>query len=125
MCQWWEGELERGYVVHRARYHLDKYSLWQPQFAALEALASTMPHGFAHLRLRLSPPGVEIVPSAAAEDGEEQQQEEDKGQGNSKRKGTAQGEEGPCEGEKDATLKYVMQDLAPELYIELMAAFHK
>jgi hypothetical protein len=35
-----------------------------------------------------------------------------------------QGGEGPCEGEKDATLKYVMHDLAPELYIELMAGFH-
>jgi hypothetical protein len=40
------------------------------------------------------------------------------------RKDAEQGGEGPCEGEKDATLKYVMHGLAPELYIELMAGFH-
>jgi hypothetical protein len=28
------------------------------------------------------------------------------------------------EEEKDATLKYAIHDLAPELYIELMAGFH-
>jgi hypothetical protein len=42
----------------------------------------------------------------------------------SERKEAEQGGEGPCEGEKDATLKYVMHGLAPELYIELMAGFH-
>jgi hypothetical protein len=29
------------------------------------------------------------------------------------------------EEEKDATLKYVMHDLAPELYTELLEGFHK
>jgi hypothetical protein len=33
--------------------------------------------------------------------------------------------EGRGEEEKDATLKYVTQDLAPELYIELLEGFHK
>jgi hypothetical protein len=32
--------------------------------------------------------------------------------------------QGPSEAERDATVKYVMQDLHPELYIELMAGFH-
>jgi hypothetical protein len=47
-----------------------------------------------------------------------------KEEGSGKRKEAEQGGEGPCEGEMDATLKYVMHDLAPELYIELMAGFH-
>jgi hypothetical protein len=42
----------------------------------------------------------------------------------SERKEAEEGGEGPCEGEKDATLKYVMHGLAPELYIELIAGFH-
>jgi hypothetical protein len=32
--------------------------------------------------------------------------------------------QGPSEAERDATVKYVMQDLQPELYIELMAGFY-
>jgi hypothetical protein len=115
LCQWWEGELERGYVVHRARYHLDQYSTLQPQFAALAAFAATLPPVAVHLRPRSCPrpPKVEIISPAS-----EQVQ-----QGSGKRQGPEQGGEAPCEGEKDATLKYVMHDLAPELYVELMAAF--
>jgi hypothetical protein len=45
--------------------------------------------------------------------------------GAAKRLQEQEGGDGPCEGEKDATLKYVMHDLAPELYIELMMGFHK
>jgi hypothetical protein len=41
-----------------------------------------------------------------------------------KRRERGQGE-GPAEEEKDATLKYVMQDLARELYIELLEGFHR
>jgi hypothetical protein len=61
---------------------------------------------------------VEIV--ASLEGGQQTVQ----GGSSGKRKEAEQGGEGPCEGEKDATLKYVMHDLAPELYIELMAGFH-
>jgi hypothetical protein len=35
------------------------------------------------------------------------------------------GGEGEGEEEKDATLKYVLHDLAPELVIELMEGFHR
>jgi hypothetical protein len=55
---------------------------------------------------------VEIVSPAGGQ--------EDRG----KRKEAEQGGEEPCEGEKDATLKYVMHGLASELYIELMAGCH-
>jgi hypothetical protein len=63
----------------------------------------------------MSPPEVELVSSAEAQT---------EGGSSGKEKDAEQGGEGPCEGEKDATLKYVMHDLAPELYIELMAGFH-
>jgi hypothetical protein len=115
LWQWWEGELERGYVVHRARYHLDQNAILKPYFQALAAFAATCPVP-AHLRPRMSPPEVELVSSAEGHEVEEE--------GSGKRKEAEQGGEGPCEGEKDATLKYVMHDLAPELYIELMAGFH-
>jgi hypothetical protein len=64
----------------------------------------------------MSPPEVQLVSSAEAHEIEEE--------GSGKRKEAEQGGQGPCEGETDATLKYVMHDLAPELYIELMAGFH-
>jgi hypothetical protein len=64
----------------------------------------------------LSLPHVETVSSAEGHRVKEE--------GSGKRKDAEQGGEGPCEGEKDATLKCVMHDLAPELYIELMAGFH-
>jgi hypothetical protein len=35
------------------------------------------------------------------------------------------GQEEEKDDEKDATLKYVIHDLAPDLYIELMMGFHK
>jgi hypothetical protein len=113
LWQWWEGELERGYVVHRARYHLEKYSILQPYFQAIAAVPATCPLP-KHLRPRMSPPEVQLVSST---EGQEMSS-------TNKRKEAEQGGEGPCKGEKDATLKYVMHDLAPELYIELMAGFH-
>jgi hypothetical protein len=59
------------------------------------------------------------VETVASPEGHEVKEE-----GSGKRKEAEQGGEGPCKGEKDATLKYIMHDLAPELYIELMAGFH-
>jgi hypothetical protein len=65
----------------------------------------------------MNPPEVELVSSA-------EEQTVQGGNSTNKRKAAEQGGEGPCDGEKDATLKYVIHDLAPELYIELMAGFH-
>jgi hypothetical protein len=116
LWQWWDGELERGYVVHRARYHLEKYPMLQPCFQALAASAPVpVP---THLIPRLQLPQVEVV---ASPEGEQQTVQ---GGRHGKRKEAEQGGEGPCEGEKGVTLKYVMHDLTPELYIELMAGFH-
>jgi hypothetical protein len=64
------------------------------------------------------PPTVELVSLADGVDG---------GPGKGKRQvgEDEEGREGTREEEKDATLKYVLHDLAPELYIELMKGFHK
>jgi hypothetical protein len=129
--QWWEGELERGYVVHRARCLAEQHSLLQPTLAAAAAsvasslassLASVSIPAFLSPRTRFVPavPHVEVVRLSGEE---ETGTSTDQG----KRKVEEEGGgdvQGPSEAERDATVKYVMQDLHPELYIELMAGFH-
>jgi hypothetical protein len=126
-CQWWEEELERGYVVHRARYLAEQHSLLQPTLAAAAAsvassLASVSIPAFLSPRTRFVPavPHVEVVRLSGEEEtgtstDQGKRKVEEEGGGDAQR---------PSEAERDATVKYVMQDLQPELYIELMAGFH-
>jgi hypothetical protein len=92
--------------------------------AAAASLASSLAGvsipAFLRLRIPIVPPlpHVEVVSLP-----------EDEGTGASAGQGRRKVEEeggaqGPSEAERDATVKYVMQDLHPELYIELMAGFH-
>jgi hypothetical protein len=97
--QWWGGELERGYVLHRARCLSELPPL--PTGLATVSIPT-------YLTACTGPlPTVQVVPLAEGSNG-------------------AAGEsEGKGEEEKDATLKYVLHDLAPELVIELMEGFHR
>jgi hypothetical protein len=108
-------------VVHRARYHLEKYSLIKPSQARIDpSHVSIVP-----CVARMSPlPALVKREAEHVSWSEEQVQEQKIEPSTNKRKEAEQGGEGPCEGEMDATLKYVIHDLAPELYIELMAGFH-
>jgi ankyrin repeat protein len=119
--QWWEGELERGYVVHRARYLAEQHSLLQPAVDAAAAfLASVSIPVLLSPRIRVvSVPRVEVV--RLSED-EETGAPSSLGKGEVEKEGGSM--QGPSEAERDATVKYVMRDLHPELYIELMAGFH-
>jgi hypothetical protein len=124
--QWWEGELERGYVVHRARYLAEQHSLFQPTLAVAAAflasnLASVAIPAFLSPRTRVVPvPHVEVVRLS-----EDEETGASTGQGKRKVEKEGGGDvQGPSEAERDATVKYVMQDLHPELYTELMAGFH-
>jgi hypothetical protein len=113
--QWWEGELERGYVLHRAKC----LSELRPISAALATVSIPT---YMTPRIRL-PPAVQVVSLAGGSGG---------AVGKGKRKGLEEkeGEKGESgkevgEEEKDAMVKYVMQDLSRELYTELMEGFHK
>jgi hypothetical protein len=107
--KWWEGELERGYVVHKARRGLEVPATWQAPGAPVPA--------YLRARAQRNKPVPQVQLRGLGSSGGRVTR------GAAKRL-QEQGGEGPCEGEKDATLKYVMHDLAPELYIELMAGFH-
>jgi hypothetical protein len=130
--QWWEKELQRGYVVHRARYLYDQHSLLQPQItaAALTAastLASASIPPFMTARTSILPlPHLELVRpprelkriwtcSWGDDDAKRKAEEEEADQ---------REEEEAEEEERGAMLKYVIQELKPELYIELLAGFH-
>jgi hypothetical protein len=128
--QWWAAELECGYVVHRARCLAEQHSLLQPALDAAAAaaaaslassLASVSIPAFLSQRARIVPvPRVEVVRLSEDEEtgalaGQGKRKVEEEGGGDV---------QGPSEAERDATVKYVMQDLHPELYIELMAGFH-
>jgi hypothetical protein len=130
LWQWWEGELERGYVMHRARYLAVQHFLLRPALdaaaaAAAASLASSLASisipAFLSPRTRVVPvPHVEVVRLS---------EDEETGAAAGQSKGKVEEEgggdvQGPSEAERDATVKYVMQDLHPELYIELMAGFH-
>jgi ankyrin repeat protein len=130
LWQGWEGELERGYVVHRARCLAEQHSLLQPALDAAAAflasrlassLGSVSIPAFLSPRTRVVPvPHVEVVRLS-----EDEETGASTGQGKRKVEEEGGGDvQGPSEAERDATVKYVMQDLHPELYIELMAGFN-
>jgi hypothetical protein len=105
--QWWEKELRRPYVMSRARSLLEL----SPSLKALPSIAAPVLAGYAipsYLKPRmrvLAPPTLTI-----------------RGKSRSWMKHMSE-RAVKAEEEMDATLKYVMHDLAPELYIELMAGF--
>jgi hypothetical protein len=99
--QWWEGELERGYVLHRARCLSEPSSLSVPTY----------------LTARIGPPPT--VQAASLAEGSEGSM----GEGTEKAEEDEEDRDG--EDEKAATLKYVLHDLARDLYTELLEGFHK
>jgi hypothetical protein len=111
----WEGELERGYLIHRARCHLEFLPISRALAAVSIPTYLPIPKYLA-ARIR-RPPTVELVSLADGVDG-----------GSGKGKRLVGEDENGLKGEgeeKAATLKYVLHDLASELYIELMKGFHK
>jgi hypothetical protein len=103
-------------MIHRARCHLE----FLPVSRALAAVSiPTDPLIPRYLTARIRrPPTVELVSLADGLEG---------GLGKGKRQAgeDEEGREGTREEEKAATLKYVLHDLARELYIELLEGFHK
>jgi hypothetical protein len=97
--QWWDSELERAYAIYRARrVHEESAKRQQaPGFPVPAYLG-------ARVERREEMPHVHLQSSMARQRGQEEEEKDD---------------------ETDATLKYVIHDLAPELYIELMMGFHK
>jgi hypothetical protein len=112
MCvQWWGGELERGYVLHRARCLSELPPL--PTGLATVSIPT-------YLAARVGPlPRVQVVPLAEGSKGAAGEGEGEEEGGGAEEEGAEEGEE-----EKDATLQYVLHDLAPELVIELMEGFY-
>jgi hypothetical protein len=106
--QWWDGELERAYALHRAR------QMHEDSTRRQQAPGGPVP---AYLRQRVERkrrlPRVEL--------------QEDNGgratRASAKRSGRTDGE--ASQEEMDAMVKYAVEDLAPELYVELMMGFHK
>jgi hypothetical protein len=131
--QWWEKELQRGYVVHRARYLYDQHSLLQPQItaAALTAASTLASAGippFMTARTSILPlPHVEVVRPPRELKGRRGGVSEAKRKAEANQRegeGEGEGAQEPSEEERDAMLKYVIQELKAELYIELLAGFH-
>ena len=127
--QWWEGELERGYLLHRARYISDQSRLFSGASSAISALAAVctqdLPSVPAVLKQRLNPPP---IPSVQVVDpsGQQQQQQQKEVAGGGKRKAEEEEEkgQGPSEEERDAMIKYVVHELKDELYTVLAEGFH-
>lgn len=107
MCvQRWEGALQRGYVLHRARrVHEDSISREQAPGAPVSAYLRARAERGGEL------PRVHIELQAVAE-----RRTTQASTNRGVRKGVKASEE-----EKGATLEYVIHDLVPELYIELLA----
>jgi hypothetical protein len=107
VLQWWEGELQRAYVLHKAR------TLHEDTTTHQQAPAAPVP---AYLRTRVQAgnamPSVEG--GAIAQGGEE---------GAAKRGREERGQEKAEE--LCAMVQYVVKDLAAELYVELLQGFHQ
>jgi hypothetical protein len=104
VLRWWEGELQRAYVVHKARtLHDDTATLQQGPAAPVPA----------YLRARL--PHVQIQGSD--------------GSGGRRTRGAAKriAERGGEDKDEEvcAMVGFVVKDLSAELYIELLAGFHQ
>jgi hypothetical protein len=109
--QWWEGELERAYYIHRARrMHEDGISRQQAPTATVPAYVRT------RVGRKKRFPRVHVI---GENGGRATRASAKRGRG-------ATGEEPSEEEEKEkgAMLKYVIHDLAQELYTELFAGFH-
>jgi hypothetical protein len=104
VVQWWEGELARAYVLHKARTLHDDTATHQ------QTPAATVP---AYLRPRVQEgslmPSVEVV--TIEQGGEE--------------KGGEGGQQKQMEEKIRAMVGFVMKDLAAELYTELLAGLHQ
>lgn len=104
--QWWEGELERAYVLHKTRRLLEVSTTWPVPGARVPIYLKARTEGNKRVpQVHLRPVALRLTRGTA-------------------KKLQEQGEEEPGEGEKEATLKFVMHDLAFELYNELAAGFH-
>jgi hypothetical protein len=100
LLQWWEGELQRAYVLHKARtLHEDTATCQQAPAAPVPAYLSRRVQGGKRL------PQVQIQESG--------------GSGGRRTRAAAKEEE-MC-----AMVGCVVKDLSAELYIELLAGFHK
>lgn len=134
LLQWWEGELHRGYLIHKAR------TLQEDKAVRQQAPTAPLP---AYLRQRVKVRDMPFPEVLSQHDGEE-------GAKGGKRDmdggkvvvGAAKGDTGEGRGEEGdhiaahykvvkveeeemaAVVGYVVKDLAPELYIELMTSFH-
>jgi hypothetical protein len=107
--QWWDGELERAYTLHRARrVHDDSTHRAQASTAEVPAyLRQRIDTGDEMPHVLLSGDNGKPTTRALAK----------------RYRGGTGGE--LLDEEKGATLEYVMHDLAQELYTELLAGFHK
>jgi hypothetical protein len=117
--QWWEEtETERGYLVHRARCLLELLPISRA-FAAVCTAVSIPTYLPIPRYLKASIHCLPTVELVSLTDGLEG------GLGKGKRKAEEDEEDRDGVEEKAATLKYVLHDLASELYIELMEGFYK
>jgi hypothetical protein len=113
MCvQWWEGELQRAYVLHKARtLHEDAATRQQAPAAPVPVYLSPRVQGGKRL------PQVEVGA---------RQQEEAGTRGAAKRGTAEEGQEKVEDGEEVcAMVGYVVKDLGAELYTELLQGLHK
>jgi hypothetical protein len=101
--QWWEAELERPYLLHRAKCLTDMYMKYQP------AVTDPMP---AYLKARALP-RVEVVAVQQGHEGTVGKK------ASAEARGTQEGEE-----EQHAMVTYAMKDMNEQLYIELFGGFH-
>jgi hypothetical protein len=107
--QWWDGELERAYALHRAR------QMHEDSTRGQQAPGGPVP---AYLRQRVERkrrlPRVQL--------------QEDNGGRATRASAESKGDQTDGQASQegmDAVLKYAIQDLVPELYVELMMGFHK
>lgn len=107
MSQWWDGELERPYILHRARrVHEDCTTRQQARGRPVPAYLRSVERKNRWPRVHVQGDGGGQTMRGPAERNDE---------------GTGLEEEE----ERHAMLNYVIQDLASELYTELLVGFHK
>lgn len=122
ITQWWEGEGERPYVIHRARRIWEDCRISLSGDAGLSILGKGTAHGY--LRDRLALPSVELV---GAKGGREEGQGLETGEKVLKKGGEAADEESVSDAEEGgdkadvaAMLEYVIEEMQPHLYTELL-----
>jgi uncharacterized protein (DUF2267 family) len=114
--QWWEGELERTYLMHKAR-RLYQDRATHDEAPGRAAVSVVMP---AYLTQRAAEgktmPQVHMMMRQQEEDTDRQERRVMTRE--------AGGEEAEDEREVEAVVKYVVKELANELYTELLEGFH-